>query len=190
MEAVVDITTIPRDLPFDVQPQSTCKPIKTWLNTSLKRQNQDGIGPCDICYNLSSALIPPSEFQLLAKLMRNWKFLIFSSSRPAGRAVHLTQLVQVQHWLPVVNMETKQDIRGRKGHLETWRTHRDESAADLGFTQLLYLMFWFTTLIAMLSATAAAQHSQKKYCTMLLLNKHFLLLKLHIKSMFYTVCEC
>lgn len=27
MEAVVDVATIPRDLPFDVQPQSTCKPI-------------------------------------------------------------------------------------------------------------------------------------------------------------------
>lgn len=37
MEAVVDITTIPRDLPLDVQPQSTCKPVKTML---LRRQNQ------------------------------------------------------------------------------------------------------------------------------------------------------
>lgn len=27
MEAVIDIATIPRDFPFDVQPQSTCKPI-------------------------------------------------------------------------------------------------------------------------------------------------------------------
>lgn len=28
MEAVIDIATIPRDLPFDVQPQSPSEPIK------------------------------------------------------------------------------------------------------------------------------------------------------------------
>ena len=32
MEAVVDIATIPRDLPLEVEPQSACKPVKTMLS--------------------------------------------------------------------------------------------------------------------------------------------------------------
>lgn len=56
-------------------------------------------------------LIPPSEFQLLSKLMWSWKLLIFSSRRPAGWAIHLTQLVQVQDWLPAGSTEREQGVR-------------------------------------------------------------------------------
>ncbi|TNN43015.1 hypothetical protein EYF80_046786 [Liparis tanakae] len=105
VEPVVDVAAEPRNLPLDVEPQAASEPEEPAVVRELQLHG------------------------LLSELVRSRELLVFSPG--AGRAVHLTELVQVQHRLPVETRdnEAHAGFTGRRSQRSPGRdpnVHREE----------------------------------------------------------------
>lgn len=107
METIIYVATVPGGLPLDVQPQTSSNPVK-----DQRISNWPCLGGCawDMMENSDTA--PPGEFQLLPQFVWSRKFVIFPSGCPTGRAVHLTQFVQVHDRLSAQNLQNQRSSGG------------------------------------------------------------------------------